>query len=449
MARGYKATLEVKCWKEHACCYCGAAYRYLLSKRRTGHGASQTDAVSAARTGAVRALRSRVEMMPCPSCGHFQPDMIGRQRLRRHAVVFVGITALFILTYVAGMTYTVSGPATLWVLFFGAAAAWIAYTWIGCRNPNHRIRANKAFAERLVQQKRLHPVTAEADRDDRPRPVVIETGAGFWVVYFLLVGATVALMPGAEVIRMGNGWPWNPLWHGPIVGPGDTAWIWVQPEQPIQSLRGEWKATGSAKLVNGADKKDDKKDDKNEWRVTSRTSFQGAVNDADRMDSPALWARVHIPNQRPLAHKRLDLEVTLHVITPELGEEHKGGRVVQQQHDVTVPIKVHLARPFAGYLYGFFWSVAMLGGGAMFLLAGGYHLMSDWALVKQRPPTRVTALTDAEAESLQQSRQPVAAPAAPNGQTGAETVDLPPASLPRQRGEECALPADAGGSQYR
>src|SRR5207237_1244703 len=28
MARGYNATLEVKCWKEHTCCYCGAPYRY-------------------------------------------------------------------------------------------------------------------------------------------------------------------------------------------------------------------------------------------------------------------------------------------------------------------------------------------------------------------------------------------------------------------------------------
>ncbi len=441
MARGYKATLEVKCWKEHACCYCGAAYRYLLTKRQTGRGASQTDAVSAARTGAVRALRGRVEMMPCPACGHFQPDMIGSRRWWRHGIVFLAITALFFLMYVAGMTYTLSSPVTLWLLFFGAAAAWISYTWIGFRNPNSRIRANKALAERLVTQKRLQLVTAEAERDERPRPVVIETGAGFWGVFFLFVGATVALMPGAEVLRMGNGWPWNPQWHPQIVGPGDKAWIWVTPKEPIASLRGEWRATGSAKVVNPddkkAEKKEDKKDAKSEWRVTSRTGAWGDLSGVRNSAQPILWARVHVPNQRQLTNKRLQLEVTLKVATPDLGG-HKGeDRVTEKQHEITVPVELSLARPFAGYLYGFFWSVAMLGGGLMFLLAGAYHLMSDWALMKSAPPTRVTALTDEEAEGHSQTSAAAVPPAAPNGQAAAETVDIPPeASLPRQGGED-------------
>lgn len=435
MARGYKATLEVKCWKEHVCCYCGAAYRYLLTKRRTGRGGSQTDAVSAARTGAVRALRGRCEMMPCPSCGHFQPDMIGGRRLRRHGIVFLAITALFLLMYVCGMTYILSGPVTLWLVFFGAAAAWIAYTWIGFRNPNNRVRANKALAERLVGQKRLQTVATESERDDRPRPVVIETGAGFWVVFFLFLGATVALMPGAEVIRISSGWPWNPPWHPQIVGPGDNSWIWVKPQEPLASLRGEWRATGSAKIANAAQQKDEKAE---EWKVTSRAGHWGDLTGVRSTAEPIIWARVFVPNQRQLTNRRVQLEVTLHVVTPELGGEGQP-HIVEKLHEVTVPIEVHLARPFAGYLYGFYWSIAMLGGGAMFLLAGGYQLMSDWALVKSAPPTRVTALTDEEAEGQQPTSEPAAAPA-PNGQTGAETIDLPQASLPRQRGEDASSP---------
>ena len=438
MARGYKATLEVKCWKEHACCYCGAAYRYLLSKRQSGAGASQTDAVSAARTGAVRALRGRVEMMPCPACGHFQPDMIGSQRLRRHAIVFIAISALFSTMYAFGLAYFLSRPATIWLLFFGAAAAWIAYTWIGFRNPNTRIRANKALAERLVAQNRLQALPSDAERDERPRPVVIEAGGGYWSVFFLL-GATVALMPGAEILRMGNGWPWNPLLHPQVVGPGDSSWIWVVPKDPIESLRGEWRATGSAKVADqNQPKQDNPKDEKSEWKVTSRTDLWGDLTGVRSTAQPTLWARVHVPNQQQLSHKRIQLQVTLHVVTPELGGEGQP-HAVEKQHDITVPLEVHLGRPFAGFFYGFFWGMAMLGGGIMFLLAGGYHLLSDLALIRTAPPTRVTALTDEEAERLPQPSAPAPPPAppAPASHT-AETIDLPPASLPRPQGEDAS-----------
>jgi len=54
--------------------------------------------------------------------------------------------------------------------------------------------------------------------------------------------------------------------------------------------------------------------------------------------------------------------------------------------------------------------------------AGGYHLMSDLALKNTAPPTRVTALSDEEAEGLQQPKQP--APAAVDGQA-AETKEQP------------------------
>jgi hypothetical protein len=348
-------------------------------------------------------------MVPCPGCGHFQPDMIAGRRLRRHAVVFLAIMALFALMFVSGMTYVLSAAVTLWLVFFGAAAAWIAYTWIGFRNPNHRIRANKALAEQMVAQKRVQPVAADPQREDRPRPVIIETGAGFWIIGFLLLGATVALMPGAEVVRMGSAWPWNPHWHPPIVGPGDTSWVWVVPKEPFESLRGEWKATGSVQVVGGVDPQQKQQGavDK-EWKITTHTGHWGDLTGVSRTAPPRLWAGISIPNQMQLRHRRIELEVTLHVTTPELGGEGQA-RIVEREHDVTMPVEVHLARPFAGWLYGSYWTIALLGGGAMFLLAGGYHLMSDLALKNSAPPTRVTALSDEEAEGLQ---QPAPAPTA-------------------------------------
>src|SRR5436305_1526471 len=126
MARGYSATLEVKCWKEHTCCYCGTAYRYLLRKKKTAGGTSQQSAVTAA------------------------------------------------------------------------------------------------------------------------------TGACFWLV-FLLVGASLVLMPGSEFARFMGRWPSNPHTHPIVVGPGDTFWAPIELDgpDPIKSLRGYWAATGTGKIVNG------------------------------------------------------------------------------------------------------------------------------------------------------------------------------------------------------
>lgn len=140
MARGYNATLDVKCWKEHACCYCGAAYRYLLKKKQSGYGATQPDAVGAARATAVRSLRSAVEMMPCPSCGHYQPDMIGGRRLVRHSVVLFATLAVFVSLFLLRGCHVLPAPAALWLLVFSVVPLWIAYTWIGWRHPNGSMR---------------------------------------------------------------------------------------------------------------------------------------------------------------------------------------------------------------------------------------------------------------------------------------------------------------------
>ncbi len=233
-------------------------------------------------------------------------------------------------------------------------------------------------------------MTGEKEPDERPRPVVIETGAGFWVV-FLLLGGTVALMPGAEVMRLSGDWPSNPGWHPPIVGPGDTSWIWVEPDQPLETLRGEWRLIGgSAKLsVENAGAADKQPPEKLTVQVSSRDFGWSDVHATDARIPARLWARIHFDaKHQQLSNKLLRVELTLNVAFPEAGE--KG--VTERQKEVTATTAVHLGRPRVGFLYGLFWYTAMFGGGAMLLLAAAYHLLCDRALQTMGPPTRVTAV---------------------------------------------------------
>src|SRR5260221_451761 len=112
----FRATLDVQCWKEHTCCYCGAAYRYLLRRKQTGHGPSQTDAAGAARSAAVRAFRSTVEPRPCPGCGNYQPDMIGARRRSRHAVLVLLTLAVLAGVFLLGVLELVPPVVTLVLL---------------------------------------------------------------------------------------------------------------------------------------------------------------------------------------------------------------------------------------------------------------------------------------------------------------------------------------------
>jgi hypothetical protein len=389
MARGYKATLDVKCWKEHVCCYCGVAYRYVLDKNQTGTGATQTDAVAAARTAAVRSLRNAVAMVPCPACGHYQPDMIGGRRLRQHAIVLLAMTAATFGLFLLAVCDMLPPPAALWLTALCGVPAWLAYIWIGARNPNRSMRANKAVAERLVQQKRLETLSAEGERDERPRPVVVETGIGFFCVGALLLFTTI-LMLGAEVVRLGSGWPANPDWHPPMFGPGDQAWTWIEPDQPFETLRGEWRfLNGSAKAMP-LNKNDPKNVEKIALQISSRDTGWSTPHPADAASPPRLWVRLQFPKNHALSRKRVQIEIAMNIAYPAAEQD----RVVDKQKGVTATLEVDMTRPLAAFLYSFFWYTAMLGGGTVYLLAGVYHLLSDAALKKMAAATRVTAMAE-------------------------------------------------------
>ncbi len=392
MAGGYKATLDVRGWKEHICCYCGVPYRYLVKTRKIGRGTSQPTALAAARGAGLRALAGQFEMRPCPACGHYQPDMIGAHRLGRHAVLLLLALVTFGSILVLGWAESIPPSFALCLLLLCGGLILIAATVVGAANPSRNPRAGKALAARLIEKKLMQPAAADKERDERARPVVIETGPGYWAAT-LLVATTLLLMPGAELVRLLGGWPSNPDWHPPIVGPGDTAWTWVQPEKPIESLRGHWRASGKGHVVNPR-QLGLPQDNVPLFAVTSRDEPWPELAPTDPRDAVQPWVRVTFPNARELASKDVPIEITLTVQFPDADANQK---VVTKEQAVKFAPLVRLASHRAGFLYGFYWSVGVLGGGVMFLLVMGYHLSRDAALKQTGLPTRVIPVSDEEA----------------------------------------------------
>src|SRR5437764_1393403 len=88
MAKTYTSTIELNCWKEHICGCCGSAYSYEFKRRLSGRANTAEKASINAQAAVARALAHETDMQPCPTCGTFQPDMIGQQRARAHKRTF-------------------------------------------------------------------------------------------------------------------------------------------------------------------------------------------------------------------------------------------------------------------------------------------------------------------------------------------------------------------------
>ena len=85
MAKTYTSTLQIRCWKHHKCIGCNGSYAYEFIRKITGTGRTAEKATAASKANAEKALKRDTDLHPCPTCGLYQPDMIGQRRAKRSA----------------------------------------------------------------------------------------------------------------------------------------------------------------------------------------------------------------------------------------------------------------------------------------------------------------------------------------------------------------------------
>jgi hypothetical protein len=123
--------------KPVTCEECGAEYVYLLEREAEGHGSSvlfldnaggERRAHEAAERDLARQLERDCEVVPCPKCGHLQPEMVKLARRRHLRIVKTGGWVLTALAAVFGILNAASslgmeGPYFMsWPAFAGIAA---------------------------------------------------------------------------------------------------------------------------------------------------------------------------------------------------------------------------------------------------------------------------------------------------------------------------------------
>ncbi len=380
MGTTYTTTITIRCWKEHTCVGCQAKYAYLFARTVTGQAATADGSKAAAEANVMNTVKNQVDMHPCPTCGLYQPDMIGAQRSKRLWWVF-GIAAVafavLLIMYAAGVS-----PATVCytaAVVCGIAA--VANAMIGLNNPNTNLEKNKALAQQTMQRNALQ--LGQAGTSEAPDPDALGGGnGGVWLAVALLgLAAILVLVP--EGLRTVNGWPLNDDFSPPVIGPGDEAKIYFP--QWISSVKGYWNGTATATAqvrgVSGAPISIMARTNQSTW------SQNISVKSSEKDSSAHLWATLVVPPQADLANKKLQVTINLQISYPKADPGGKTFSILSGAYSHKVNLDTSPAK--AGAQYTETWWYAMLAGIVLTLGATGFLIARANAQKGKAPPTAV------------------------------------------------------------
>lgn len=319
MAKTYTSTINVKCWKEHACANCGTQYAYQFARKVSGTAGTAAQATVRAEANVKKTLEQAVDQQPCPICGTYQPDMIGQWRAKRMWLVFWLALSAFAIIAIAAAAYGIQANTGVWatavVCAIAAAALWL----IDTRDPNRDPTSNQRLAaERVSAGVVAHQPTAKRPSGPSGRPTNLSAapagGSSVRLLVRLLMFAAVALAAGAEALRSSQHWPLNEAAYPPVVGPGDATRVYM--EQKIHSIKSYWRGRPMVTIhesegAGGPNLTADARTNDNNWGSSI------AAKSSEKNNTSTPWVEVTMPNDANLSGKHVACDIDLQVEYPE------------------------------------------------------------------------------------------------------------------------------------
>ncbi len=427
MATTYTETVDVKVWKQHECARCGASFRYLFKRRKTGQGKTPAAAIRAANQAVVKALKFEVDMQPCPGCGLYQPDMIAPRQARAHWWTFAPSVPVFLLLLLL-VTSASSGSAfgadlgkllpDLLVFrtaaLIAAALAGIftlAHLVIDAINPNSNLDANLKLAHKRVRARKLWVV-----REDTRQPPETQIGRGITGVHalcylLLLTGVLAFLVP--EAVRLHGGMIGNPGWYPEVVGPGEEACVYFP--GTINSIKWMWHGAVQATVENAPEVGEAAQPAGPAKQLrpappvhlaarAKADNWGGTIkidSSTERNTRTRLWAYVRLPDDPSLAGKALRLRIDMDVVYP-VSADFLGWEEKTEHRTETATLNVSAGRAAATYVQA--WWFGFLAGILLMLLSGALLAVASRAYRKKALPTRTYSPEDADDEAEEEDR---------------------------------------------
>jgi hypothetical protein len=339
MAKTYTSTLQIRCWKHHKCVGCEGNYAYEFVRTIKGTGGTAEKASIKAKANAEKALKSDTDFHPCPTCGLYQPDMIGQRRAKRSWIVFWCALIAFIITVILAVSHGVQFYTLTWVTAAICAVAAGAHSMTSLWNPNSNLSANLTRAEGHVASGKI------LSRPGLPAPDVKQLASPskspFHLLILLLLAAAVVAAVMPEIVRTSKHWPLNPDAYPPVVGPGDETRIYMQDK--IESIKSYWRGQAVAQLREGGRSYPvSTTTNQNDWGSTIY------AKSSEKHSTSSPWVGVTVPANPALAGKVVDCGIKLAVQYPHAngsGTFEVPSTVMQRT------VRLTLAPPGAGESY--------------------------------------------------------------------------------------------------
>lgn len=380
MAKTYTSTIELNVWKEHTCASCGAVYSYLFVRKVSGTGGTAEVAQINARKHATKVLAEQVDVHPCPTCGLIQPDMIAQKRLSTHRAVLLWTLIVLVILVIVRASRGMQANVATWAIVITCGVAALIHAAAELKNLNADTNANRQLAAGRVDAMTLNHTPGRAGS---PREEWVNPPRGLWLrlaLPMLLGVVLLAALP--EIIRTMRGWPLNADSYPPVVGPGDTARIYM--DQKIHSVKGYWRGTPEVLLhVNGSGDKGvpvTASTNQNDWGST----IYAKSDEKDTSSTP--WVELQLPGDASLAGKTFDCDIDLILDYPKIA----GSSNFQRQHEVmqrTIPL--HFAPVGAGANFTNLWWEGTAGAIGLLLFTGIVLIQGAKALRQSALPTRL------------------------------------------------------------
>jgi hypothetical protein len=389
MAKTFKATIDVRCWKEHTCVHCGGVFAYLMNRKVTGQARSEAAATENARAAALRTVKRDVDQQPCPTCGLYQPDMIGSKQAKRHWWIFwLTFGLLGVLLFVHGMAWC-SADQTIYLAAIVCAGSFVANLLADWKNPNRDTETNQQIAAGVVASGQMQ--IGQAGRDELPPP---ELRAPSWSLFhklafvLMLVGIGVLVVP--EVVRNTNGWPINGDWHPPVVGPGDESYIYLT--DSFGCVKSYWNGNAQATAAVGNDAA---------FPIPAETHHSSwgntiHVKSSEKNSYVHPWVQVKLPDRPELTGQTLHVTIDLNVSFPEMS----GNNFLEQNRSFHRTADIRLATPQAGKTYDGYWWLGVAGGGGLVLAMNLALIGIANALKRQALETKSYAVKDDQGDMV-------------------------------------------------
>jgi hypothetical protein len=402
----YKASMSIKCWKQHTCIGCGAVYRYLFTRDKTAQASTPEGAEQAVEKQVADAMQNEVDARPCPTCGILQPEMVGAKRAVVHGwMIALAVVWLIAAMILCGTDVMSLNTVAMISLFLGLIMALANFATVMI-NPNADLSGNKQEAQKQIKSRTV--VLDQNGTSSTPSRVPGSekfSPSSIAAIAFLAAGALGMGM--SEEMRIVRGWPLNSGLYPPVMGPGDTCRLYFP--NSVSSVKGYWGGTATIKCSNAKDLGASAA----RFTATTKESSWGSsisVKSSEKNSSSTLWADVHAPDEEELAGKSASLVVDLSVSYPSIVGSSSFSNSSGKYQASTI---VELASPGAGGTYRTLWWGGMIVG-ALLSAIGSFLFFNMAKGMRTGTPARCFPL------------EPPAAGPGPGAIAGAPSAPPPP-----------------------